>query len=258
MRRVIITFDDGRLDNYEYALPVLRKYGLQATFFITTGYIDGSFCPATWKSSEGPMNIDQLREMAEFGNEIALHGDRHKTEKEDFENCWKKMSQWLGNEGKYGFSIPGSHYDREYLERFMKDEKERLLYVRGGSLGRGKNNAIRKILKGLRVYTNCRSYFAYYNSANILPGTPDRQVVPSIGIRETDKPGKIQYLLDKMPDGHSVVFMFHSILPDDSPRLGQDPWCWSLSRFESFCRYLSEEASGGGIQVVTMRDLFKR
>lgn len=40
-RAACITFDDGYADNAELALPVLRRHGLHATFFIASGYLDG-------------------------------------------------------------------------------------------------------------------------------------------------------------------------------------------------------------------------
>ncbi|MBA3503032.1 MAG: polysaccharide deacetylase family protein [Myxococcota bacterium] len=37
---VLVTFDDGYKDNHEVALPVLRRYGVKAVFFIATDYIE--------------------------------------------------------------------------------------------------------------------------------------------------------------------------------------------------------------------------
>lgn len=36
---VLITFDDGYLDNYEHAFPILRKHNMTAVFYIITGLI---------------------------------------------------------------------------------------------------------------------------------------------------------------------------------------------------------------------------
>jgi len=40
-RSVAVTFDDGYRDNFEHALPLLKKYGVPATFFVVTGALDG-------------------------------------------------------------------------------------------------------------------------------------------------------------------------------------------------------------------------
>jgi peptidoglycan/xylan/chitin deacetylase (PgdA/CDA1 family) len=40
-RSICVTFDDGYADNYEVALPILKKWNVPATFFITTSYLNG-------------------------------------------------------------------------------------------------------------------------------------------------------------------------------------------------------------------------
>lgn len=37
---VVVTFDDGYKNNYLYAFPLLKKYNVPATIFVTTGFID--------------------------------------------------------------------------------------------------------------------------------------------------------------------------------------------------------------------------
>ncbi|MCL4486931.1 MAG: polysaccharide deacetylase family protein [Chloroflexi bacterium] len=66
---IALTFDDGYEDNFQNALPVLRKYKFTATFFIITQFID----------DQRPeyMNWDQVEELDIEGMEIGSHSVDH-------------------------------------------------------------------------------------------------------------------------------------------------------------------------------------
>lgn len=51
-KSVLITFDDGYLDNYVYAYPLLKKYGFQAMIFLVTSWMqDGEARPCAGEGS---------------------------------------------------------------------------------------------------------------------------------------------------------------------------------------------------------------
>jgi peptidoglycan/xylan/chitin deacetylase (PgdA/CDA1 family) len=63
----VITFDDGYVDNYTTAFPILKKYGFSATIFMVSSYING----------EGFMSWPQLKELTANGWEIEGHTVNH-------------------------------------------------------------------------------------------------------------------------------------------------------------------------------------
>lgn len=75
-----ITFDDGYRDNAEVAAPILKRLGLPATFFITTGFIESDRVPF-WDTDltrqPGWMSWAQVRGLAQDGFEIGCHTHTH-------------------------------------------------------------------------------------------------------------------------------------------------------------------------------------
>ncbi|MET0116115.1 MAG: polysaccharide deacetylase family protein [Sedimenticola sp.] len=66
-RSLAITFDDGYADNYEVALPVLQKYDLTATFFVSSGYLNGG---RMWNDSI----IETVRTLPDGIFDLSSHG----------------------------------------------------------------------------------------------------------------------------------------------------------------------------------------
>ena len=66
-RPVLITFDDGHLNNYTTAFPIMEKYGFKGILYVVGNYI----------GTEDYMNADQIREMAAAGWEVGSHSMSH-------------------------------------------------------------------------------------------------------------------------------------------------------------------------------------
>ncbi len=65
---VVVQFDDGYLDNYTNALPILKKYEIPATIFLVSDLIG---------HAKGFVNWDQVKEMEAHGFIIGAHTRRH-------------------------------------------------------------------------------------------------------------------------------------------------------------------------------------
>ena len=73
---VCICFDDGHKSVFEFAYPIIKKYGLTATVFAASGII-GKEKIQDFYSTKNMMSAENLRELSENGWEIGSHGVRH-------------------------------------------------------------------------------------------------------------------------------------------------------------------------------------
>ena len=75
-----ITFDDGYLDNFDVAAPILRRHQLPATFFITTEFVNSNRVPS-WDHDlplqPGWMTWDHVRALMQQGFDIGCHTATH-------------------------------------------------------------------------------------------------------------------------------------------------------------------------------------
>ncbi len=121
---VIITFDDGYTSNYEYAYPLLQKYGMNATVFV----IGSSIGKDTYKDTAEPINPhfdeEQIQEMIASGIiDVGSHTyDMHQSESYETGDARTTMAQLKGES------------ETEYLEAIRSDivrSKEQLREITG-------------------------------------------------------------------------------------------------------------------------------
>lgn len=63
-RPVVVHFDDGYLDNFVFAAPILRRHGAYATFFVSTEFIEPGDRTGADGRVEGYMTWEEIRQLA--------------------------------------------------------------------------------------------------------------------------------------------------------------------------------------------------
>jgi peptidoglycan/xylan/chitin deacetylase (PgdA/CDA1 family) len=80
---VCLTFDDGRMDNFVAAWPLLRQAGYPAHFFVNSAVVGQSIARpfeaggATRPSTDRFMDAEALRTVVREGGSIGSHGRHH-------------------------------------------------------------------------------------------------------------------------------------------------------------------------------------
>lgn len=114
---VVLTFDDGYVDQYTNAFPLLRQRGMTATFFIVTDFIHD-------KRPEY-VSWEMVREMYAGGMSIEAHGRNHiSLANKDWDYLiWQALGSYESIEVEIGVrphfvSYPAGEYDQTTIDVF--------------------------------------------------------------------------------------------------------------------------------------------
>lgn len=251
--KVSLSFDDGRIDTFENAYRIMKKYDLNGTIHVVSGYIDGTYTNHL-ASSHNPCTIEQLQEMKANGFEISLHGDQHKTEMNDLSLCIKKMKEWKLLDKHFGFSVPYSNENALFNPEFQDYLKNsELQYVRVGK-NMDKTGIMAKLKYILYRLTNSSLFYCWYNKLNINNIEKyNKMRINSVTVRREDSVKMITDLINKNNSKDAwLVLMLHGILPKEDELYSESEWAWDINKFTQLCEQLNVMQKQGKVQVETI------
>lgn len=142
----MIWLDDALLDQYEVAFPLLKKYNLKKGIVIAipTAYVGKTF-PWTDPPVNVPMmNLEQIKEMVEYGCHVASHTVTHTrldrlSEEElrwELEESYNWIKTNVGVEPKFFVAPQDKYYDKGKKGRRLLDIiKGKYIFMRPPAAG---------------------------------------------------------------------------------------------------------------------------
>ena len=117
-----LSFDDGYADFADNALPVLQRYGFNATVFAVAGLIGGDSSWDPQDLAKPLLTAEQIRELAARGIEIGSHGLLHQSLPalgetalgEEIQQS-RRILQDVSGQEVLGFCYPFGHVDERAI-----------------------------------------------------------------------------------------------------------------------------------------------
>ncbi len=163
-KTVMLTFDDGYLNNYTYAFPILKKHGVKAVISPIAYYVDFYSARKEKNPLYTQLTYDEIKEMHQSGlidfqnHSYNMHSlnERKGSSKLSYENTEKYIREF--------------YYDLKAAENVIKDATGKKTRVYAYPFGRISNESL-YILKccGYKMTLSCSEGFNYirYNSESL-------------------------------------------------------------------------------------------
>ena len=149
---ILITCDDGFMSNYLHAFPILKKYQMKATIFVTPDPASENF--KKYASLDVPLTHEQLREMTNSGVSIESHGMTHRylTELEPEVVRWelqesKRVLATITQKPVHFLAIPSGAYNKT-VKNLAKEADYKAVFcmLKGSNNARSDRFALRRVV----------------------------------------------------------------------------------------------------------------
>lgn len=252
MKNIVFSFDDGRLDTYTKAYPILKKYGVPFTLNVTTDFVLHQENYTNFGSADNKsMRPEQVLDCYQNGVEIACHGHTHQNTKSDVLENISALAEIGIDVSGIGFASPNSEVTEHNCADIRELLKEgHLGYIRSGRQVR-REGLVYTALTVLERLTHSKWLFYLLNKRNIISNTK-KGILMSVGITAKTTFEQIMYLIRKVPQGQSLILMFHSVLSPEDTGYGKDLWYFDSATFEKLVSTLTKQ---GDVNICTTKEL---
>lgn len=253
MKYICLSFDDGRSDTFEYAFPLLRKYGLVATVNIISDFVNNPF-KYFFPSGPKPMSISQIKDWQGAGFEVACHGSTHVNTDKDVKKNIKELESFGIDVRGIGFASPESYITKENIHKTGIDVLKReglISYIRTGIQIR-REGLLYTGLSMLEQISHSTKLYYVLNKRNILEVDNFPEILASAAIKDYTTYKQVKEFINRMSDNQAVILMFHSILPESDDCFGKDHYYWAFDKFDKLCKWIS---SKNDLKVLTTYEL---
>jgi len=221
---ISITFDDGHYSQYEFAYPIMKKYGFKGTYSIVGNWTQDE---PTWFSEDDifyyeKMSKDNVIELYNDGNEIGWHGLNH--EPYNRNGSWFDLDKQMKEE-------------REFIKNYIPEITIHTLTYPYSTT----SEIIVRSAKSSGFFFS-RTGGDEYNKITSL----DYHLLKSFALYHNDGPGEFDFI--KMINGAYkkwAILMYHNILPDSMVNYDKleelnviDTYIVSPENFESQMKYI--------------------
>ncbi len=160
-KKVILTFDDGYMDNYTLLFPLLQDFGFKAVIFLVTQLKRNEWGIVEGEPVLSLMDSEHIKEMDAYGIEFGGHTQTHpdlstlaeKEIKQQVIGC-KKDIEGIINKEVISFAYPFGGFNDQVM-RITAEAG----YKYGISTNKGPKNFKENLMQIRRIEVSCKTTF---------------------------------------------------------------------------------------------------